>query len=552
MDFIRKWITQAQAHLSGLSLSTKMLMGMCVVFLIATLGVVALYAGRAELAPLIDQPIAATERATITSYLDMRDIKYELRGDRVWVPVERRIDVLAALQTNQMLPEDTSHGFAKLLEGQSIWQSTEQGRMNFDIALQNELSRIVSRMRGVDSASVIISRPQKTGFGASNKHPSASVNVEPTGGSLNRKTAEAIAGLVAGAVAEMQPPDVTVIDSHAGRQFRTQDDSAYGGTELIEMVQGQERLYREKIADVLGYIPKVIVAVSVEVEPTRKHTDSVAYDRAKSVEPMISSEDSETSSSSPIAGGEPGARSNTGADIEGGGAVTQTSNTTTAKKEFAPKTGYEHTTAYNPAGVPTRISATVNVPRSYFVALYNQANPPAEGEEAKEPTDTELQPLVDDHLKRIKDQVMNLVSWQNDGRVVVDVYPDQSLAVALAGMGVRGGGGVGGLLGNGMIKTGGLGALALVAVFVVFMMARKPMKEQEVPSAVELAGLPPDLTAEDDVAGEAGEVETALTGIELDDDQLASRKVSEQVTAMIKNDPIEAAQLLKRWVRQED
>ncbi len=547
MNWLRNTLNQIQANLSGLNTSTKMVMAMLVIFLAATLGLVALYAGRADLAPLIDQAVAAGDRAAITSYLDMRSIPYEVRGDRIFVPVDRRIDVLAALQTNQMLPEDTSNGFTNLVNQQKWWQSSEQGRMHFDIALQNELSAIVSKMRGVDSASVIISRPISRRFGDNYKRPSASVNVMPANERLNQKTAGAIAGLVAGAVAEMEDTDVTVIDARAGRQFRPRDDEDFVPGDLIELVQTQERVYRDKISDALGYIPRVIVAVTVEVDPARKQTQSTEYSNDTSVSLITREQSSASEGSEPIAGGEPGARSNIGLDIAGAATAARTQTTEDSEKEFEPHAGVTHKSSVDPGGVPTRISATVNVPRSFFVALFNQGK-----EEPAEPTDDELQPLIDDQLPRIEKQVKNLVDLADAGRVVVDVYPDANPELALAGV-AGGTGGGGGLLGGPLMRHVSLGALALVSIGAVFMLLKKTNQQQaEVPSAVELAGLPPDLTAEDEVAGEAGSVEGVLMGIELDDEQISSRKVNEQVSQMVKENPGDAAQLLKRWVNQQE
>ena len=52
----------------------------------------------------------------------------------------------------------------------------------------------------------------------------------------------------------------------------------------------------------------------------------------------------------------------------------------------------------------------------------------------------------------------------------------------------------------------------------------------------------------DDVFGEAGSGEAVLTGIELDDETLQSRKMVDEVSTMIKENPENAASLVKRWI----
>jgi len=72
------------------------------------------------------------------------------------------------------------------------------------------------------------------------------------------------------------------------------------------------------------------------------------------------------------------------------------------------------------------------------------------------------------------------------------------------------------------------------------------------PTAEELAGVPPALATDMDMVGEADEAEAALAGIEMSDDDLQLRKKVEQVSALVKEKPVEAAALLNRWIAAED
>lgn len=549
MDWVRNWINQIQAQMAGLTVSQKMLFASLAVIIGVSLFMVALYAGSPEMAPLIDQPSTPSERAAITSYLQSRDIRYTVEGDRVLVAAERRLDALAGLQMQELLPEDTSHGFTALIEKQSWWQSSEQNRQLYTIALQNELSRIISSMRGVNAAKVIISRPQETGFDMTHRDPSASVNVEMKSGNLNQKTADAIAGLVAGAVAEMDAKHVTVIDAVAGRQFRTTDDDALVPSDFLELVQIQEKTYREKIASALGYIPKVIVAVNVEIDARQRQTDSTVYDNDASVTLITREHSRSQTTTEPGAGGEPGVRSNTGIDITGGGQPGREQSSEEAESEFDPFAGVTREKVFDPGGLPTRVSATINVPRSYFVAVYKQRRPESA---EKEPTDADLQPLFQENLDRIKRQVEPLLSTKQAGQVVVDVYPDTAPELTIAGTpaSVGGAGGLGGTFGGSLVRIAGLSALALTALGMMFMMIRKASQAEPTPTAAELAGIPPQLS-ENELIGEAGEMDAALEAMELNDEQIASRKVAEQVAEMVKNNPKEAAGVLRQWLKNE-
>jgi flagellar biosynthesis/type III secretory pathway M-ring protein FliF/YscJ len=84
------------------------------------------------------------------------------------------------------------------------------------------------------------------------------------------------------------------------------------------------------------------------------------------------------------------------------------------------------------------------------------------------------------------------------------------------------------------------------------MMRKASNVGAKMPSAEELAGIPPAFGGDDDVVGEADEIDAALTGIELDDNQIRSRTLVEQVKELVNHNPDEAAMLVSRWVKRND
>ena len=168
------------------------------------------------------------------------------------------------------------------------------------------------------------------------------------------------------------------------------------------------------------------------------------------------------------------------------------------------------------------------------------------------PTDAALQPLVDDSLARIRKQVETLVQSRDAGQVVVDVYPD-----AMGGMfgpidqpvKAEGFGGMIASASYSQIATIGLGVLSVA--FMIWML-RTAGQKPSTPSLRELAGVPPQLPMEEELIGEAGEIESALPGMELDDETLRYRQLAEQVGQVIKSNPDDVATLINRWVRKRD
>jgi flagellar biosynthesis/type III secretory pathway M-ring protein FliF/YscJ len=72
------------------------------------------------------------------------------------------------------------------------------------------------------------------------------------------------------------------------------------------------------------------------------------------------------------------------------------------------------------------------------------------------------------------------------------------------------------------------------------------------PTAAELVGVPPALQQEDsDLVGEAAETTPSLVGLEIDEDELRRQQMLDQINDMARNNPAEAAQLIRRWARAE-
>jgi len=88
---------------------------------------------------------------------------------------------------------------------------------------------------------------------------------------------------------------------------------------------------------------------------------------------------------------------------------------------------------------------------------------------------------------------------------------------------------------------------------MMLMMVRKSAQKPELPSASELAGVPPTLELDEaDLVGEADESAPALEGMELDDDSLRREQMLTQLNELVKREPLEAAGLLRRWMRSSD
>ncbi|MCA9293659.1 MAG: hypothetical protein KDA20_07590 [Phycisphaerales bacterium] len=562
MGQLRKALETIAAAMTKLNASQRMLIGSLAVVMAMTLFVVAQYTSKPDMVPLLPG-LAGDERSRIEQFLRVNygDAGYAVKDGELVVPVGSQRSIMAALASEGKAPGDTRLFFETLIDKQKWSMPSDQREQMTLIAKQNELAKVISMMSGVTKASVIADVPSKRGLGAADRPPTASVTVFAPGG-LSPETVDAVAHLVQSSFAGMSLDNVRVIDGVTNRQHTARSQGALA-TSLHE--QNRLELQRNKqaqLADMLRYIPGVIVTVQVQAD-TRKEvstTREILPEDSGTVKIQTSQTGTSMSSQNTRGAGEAGARSNNGMDIAGTTQAGTSTNETNESSQFETKFGDKVSTIEDGKGYATRISAVVNIPRPYFVALWRQRQPAAEGgasgEEA-EPVDTDLQPIIDGETQRIEGEVAQLIdsSAQPGGspgvvRVsMIPVLPDAMFATSgVSSAGALGLPATGPLALDQLVKTVGIGGLAVVALALMVVTAVKGNKREPLPTAAELVGIPPALDDGGDLIGEAAEADSVLAGIELTDDELKSRKVMEQVGDMIDNDSKQAATLLSRWV----
>jgi len=544
MEFIKRYWLQIKAFLVELPPTTMWLILSLVVIMVMIGGFLMIYASGSSMVPV--SPFATEKQPEVVSRLRAAGIKVQTRNGQIMVPDDKLTDALLILQQGELLDTDFSSAFDELASKQSMWLSSKDKEQNLLLARQKVLGQFIAKMNGVQSAQVIISMPKERGFGATHVRPSASVSVlMQKGRRVDKPLVDAIAGWVRGAVAEMRPQDVTVIDANLGRVFTVADKDDVIPGEMMAQVAQLELYHRNKIMEVLGYIPGVIVAVNVRTDPVlRREIRTVAYQEKQGIEREFARE---TSSRDVQRAGEPGVRSNTQLNIEAGGSAGRSEQTSETETIFRPQNVTEETRATAIGRGEKQINVTVNIPRSYFVNVWRMG----QQDRSAEPDDDALMPVVETHLARIESQIEPLLSAETKGIVRANMILDrESLErVAQAGTGTAT---IGTLVSSPMGGTIGVAALAVVALGMMFFLVRKATQQTTLPSVKELAGLPPVLPVEDELVGEAEEADAGMAGMELNDEQIRSRKMAEQIGDLVKNNPSEAAALFNRWIRKDD
>ena len=346
------------------------------------------------------------------------------------------------------------------------------------------------------------------------------------------------------------------IDANTGRTFRASDEDDLAHSAYLEHATAVEKRMRAKLLELYSYIPGVIIAVTAQVDIAREDIRSESF---KSVEEggtvtlLDNERTSSTTQTTPRRGGEPGLRSNTSANINrgsaGAGTSSEMSETETTMDNYV---GWTTTHRLDPKGQATRMVASIQIPRGYVVKIVKATLP----EDSEGPTEEAIAQKFEEIRQEMEAKTKpHLRTERTEGEVSVSMIPilfgEGSAQRASMFGGIASGGGTLGLSGN-VLEMAIIGVLGLVSVGLMLMMVRRAGKPVKMPSAEELVGLPPELAAGEDLVGDVGEGEDAMSGLELGEEDVEFQKILNEVIEQANHSPESVAMVLNRWIMQED
>lgn len=568
MEQFQRAQAMIQKYLGMLTVSQKMLIASLVVVMLMTLFVVHQYASETEYRELAPGATAA-ELQTISSHLQSTGQEFREIDGKLMVPAASQRRVFASLVETGKAPADNRIYFDNLIEKQSWTQNYQQNEQLAVIARQNELARSIVAMNGVNKAQVFLDVPKRRGIGVVDRTPTASVVVVPQH-KLSQDAVDSIAHLIASSTAGLSVENVRVIDGTTNRQMRASTEAQFSVASYAEAAAAFERQARDKITDLLSYIPGAIVSVNAQV--TMEHsqvTDRQFHPEGEgSTSLMVSSTSQSTEQVNARSNGSPGTRSNTAVDIETGGGSGDRMTKGEEQVQFNTGLGGTETQRVIPGGRLQKMNAVVNIPRDYFVSIWRSRQSAADdGSDPTPPTDEELAAVRDEELARIRAEVARLIDFSemvDDRQIDMTTLMEESVVISMIpvipdfmGMSGNSGAMTGGVLGIGgpiavseIVKTVGIGALAVASLGFVVITAFKANRREELPSPEELVGIPPALQNTDSIVGEAMEADSALAGIELSEDELKMRKMRDQISELVSDNPSQAAKVINRWATE--
>lgn len=177
--------------------------------------------------------------------------KYSEGGGAIMIPADRVHDVRLKLAT-QGLPKGSVTGF-EIMEGSKFGITQFQERVNYQRALEGELTRSIQGLSAVQNARVHLALPNQNGFFREQQKPTASVLLTLYPGRvLDRTQIAGIVHLVSSSVPEMLPAAVSVLDD-SGKLLSQSPDGKDTSVDLQQLMfqQQMEKQYTQRILDIL-------------------------------------------------------------------------------------------------------------------------------------------------------------------------------------------------------------------------------------------------------------------------------------------------------------
>jgi flagellar M-ring protein FliF len=278
--------------------------------LAVTLGVAAFFVkmiSTPEYKPLMSG-LEPADAQVITAQLTAKKIPYLVGpdGTSITVPADQ-VDAARLEVASHDAPHSGRIGF-EIFDKVSWGQTEFDEKVNYQRALEGELERTIQTMSNVKAARVHLVMATDSVFMERERGAKASVTLQLRGGTLSRAEISEISRLVAGAVDELKPADVVIIDADSNKTLGLSSGSpdASDGVEH-ELTQ---RLI-STLAPVVG-ADRMRATVNVEYETGSSEESQEKYDPAVSVTLNMQRSEESTAPGAGV-GGVPGTSSNVAA-----------------------------------------------------------------------------------------------------------------------------------------------------------------------------------------------------------------------------------------------
>lgn len=559
MERLRLLIANINTRMSVLTVSQRLAIGLCAALIAGSLLWLIQWSAAPERVAVLNRDFTYAELDAAEIALKGGGIDYRIHGTRVFVREADRHNALRLIHSAGALPEGSLFDMEAVVTNQNPFQAPEARAFAQNYAKGNELAKIIATSPFVQQAAVIINPKTKRRLGGHTDVPTASVAVTLTPNrEMTADMVESFAKLVSGAVAGLKPYNVYVTDTRSLRSYNVPRPDEAVSFDYLRLVKQREAYLRSKILGKLADIPGVQVAVTIELDTTKRVTQTIKHDK-----PQPKTETTKSDETSPGSGPvEPGAQANLGQALSGTGSGGSTSSEETLVENFEPKLSSTETVEQMLYATRS-ITAAIGIPRSFIASVFMARFPDADKPKDDNP---DFQIVRDEQMARVKASVERLTMAKNPTDVEVDIYPDLEWTAeggvwssgpgqaAAAQTGSDGFSPV--ALAQDYAGQVGLIVLALMSLMMLMRIIKKATpgpSDMDARLGLDSEDLPHEeqvLTVGRQPVGQAEVSGSLLTGQEVDDDTLRYQELGREVSKLVEDDPESTAQLIRRWIQE--
>lgn len=266
MDSLNRLAAPLSDFYRSMTPGARVLVALLLVVVVASLGYLSAHqtvSADSELMPGV--PLVASQLPQMEAAFAKANLKgYVLRGTSIFVPRGQEGTYIAALADAKVLPPNLGAAEEQAIKEWGPFIGHHEREERLKIAKQRELAQCLCRMNGIETAYVMYDIDTKRDF-SREKVITATATIKPVGASyLDESRVIAIRHLIAGAIANLRPENVTVSDLNAGRTWHGSTDEHNADQKTwLALERSYEQELRAKILNALRFIPNVTVEPSV-------------------------------------------------------------------------------------------------------------------------------------------------------------------------------------------------------------------------------------------------------------------------------------------------
>lgn len=216
-------LERIRAYVQEMTVQQKLAAGILLALLLAVIVGFAMWSHKPAYAVLFSN-LEHRDAGAIVQELQARNVTYHLGdGGTIMVPA-KQVHELRLQLAAMGLPKGALVGF-EVMENQKLGVSQFHEQVNYQRALEGELSRTIQALHSVSAARVHLAIPRQTGFLRDQQKPSASVMVTLYPGRyLSKEQVAGIVHLIASSVPRLNEEQVSVVDQDGDLLTRKPDE----------------------------------------------------------------------------------------------------------------------------------------------------------------------------------------------------------------------------------------------------------------------------------------------------------------------------------------